>query len=181
MKQISILFFLKFLLIMDPLAILKQELDRKRKITEPLREAVATPSADSQASDSTSSQPVEKQEKKKKVYLTNGQARKLQAELTVRVGGDMVDGVAGQKEGDHGGALSPEQISAQKSAMEGKKMIPNSEVFKRLRCHHTPAQIRDREIRYWISHSPCSSLFLMVFVTFLAQGIEAASHFVRRK
>jgi hypothetical protein len=115
---------------MDSLSILKAEMERKRKVTEPLRDAVALATDSGSAADATN--PV--QEKKKKVYLTNGQAKKLQAELLVRVSvDDAALGSNSNAEGNEVGPLSPEQISAHKSAVEGKKIIPRTEVFKRLR------------------------------------------------
>ncbi len=116
---------------MDSLSVLTSE-ERKRKVTEPLRDVVAV-TTDSSETIATAASPV--QEKKKKVYLTNGQAKKLQAELLVRVNAadDAALGSNSNAGGFDVGPLSPEQISAQKSAVEGKKMIPKTEVFKRLR------------------------------------------------
>ncbi len=108
------------------------ELEKKRKVTEPLQDAVAQASNSSGAAGNAAASPV--QEKKKKVYLTNGQAKKLQSELLMRVSvDDAASGSIGNADGIEVGPLSPEQISAHKSAVEGKKMIPKTEVFKRLR------------------------------------------------
>ena len=121
---------------MDPITKLKAEMEKKRKAAEPLHEAVAT------ISDGSALPISDKPEKKR--YLTNGQAKKLQTELTVRVGGLATVGESGGDERYEAGPLSPEQISAQKSSIEGKKTIPTAEVFKRLR-------LSSRSPRIWLA------------------------------
>ena len=110
-----------------PVDLLKEELDRKRKAIEPLKEALAASGSSSPALGAAG-------EKKKKVYMTNGQVRKLQAELSIGVGAASSNRSGGQ-EGDGSehpdGPLSPDQIH--KVVVEGKKLLPRAEVFKRLR------------------------------------------------
>lgn len=122
---------------MDSLsAKLNAEIEKKRKSSEPLRDAVTAVSESASANDVIPSA----QEKKKKVYMTNGQAKKLQAELSVRVGAaSLASGTDSILEDSGAGPLSPEQISANKSAIEGKKVIPRAEVFKRLRSKRSQA------------------------------------------
>ena len=115
---------------MDLAAKLKEEIEKKRKASEPLRELVA---ASSKTTSDTDAPITPSQEKKKKVYLTNGSRKKLEAELSVRVGWESSSGLESVSEEREQGPLSPEQISAQKSAIEGKKAIPKTEIFKRLR------------------------------------------------
>mmetsp|Transcript_3340 Transcript_3340/g.7883 ORF Transcript_3340/g.7883 Transcript_3340/m.7883 type:complete len:379 (-) Transcript_3340:352-1488(-) len=107
---------------MDALAKMKEEVEKKKRLME-----AAGGGADAEAGASAAKKP-------KKTYMTNGQLKKMESELKVRVSGSDIAGADKDSE-----VLSPEQKAAQTAAETAKKkVIPKEEVIKRLRANRQP-------------------------------------------
>ena len=114
---------------MDPLKLLTEELEKKRKAIIPLREAIQKKAGFENNGETSAEGDTMK---KRKIYLTNAQARKLQAELTAR------EGSADSSQRDfRSNKTQPgkenQELATVKYVSEPKKSIPNAEVYKRLR------------------------------------------------
>jgi pre-mRNA-splicing factor 18 len=115
----------------DALAKMKEELERKRKL---LVSAAATtgivPDGAAEGGEGSAA-------KKKKVYLTKGQARMLQKEIEVKE----ESGANGDGTSSDGAVLSPQQKEAARQAEAATKWIPSEQVILRLRMLKQPIRL----------------------------------------
>ena len=115
---------------MDPLKLLTEELEKKRKAIIPLREAIQKKAGFENNGETSAEGDTMK---KRKIYLTNAQARKLQAELQAEREGSADSSQRDFRSNKTQPGKENQELATVKYVSEPKKSIPKSEVYKRLR------------------------------------------------